>query len=54
MYFEPDSHNIGSVVRNEKDLFAALLDDKYYETKVEYHKYFDGESCKRIFLEITK
>ncbi|MNX56077.1 CDP-glycerol:poly(glycerophosphate) glycerophosphotransferase [compost metagenome] len=54
LYFEPDSHNIGSVVRNEKDLFAALLDDKYYETKVEYHKYFDGESCKRIFLEITK
>jgi CDP-glycerol glycerophosphotransferase (TagB/SpsB family) len=54
LYFEPDSHKVGPVVKNELDLFKAIIDVKENVTNVEYHKYYDGESCRRIFFEITK
>ena len=54
LYFESISHNVGPVVNNEMDLLEKIRNRKDFVNSVEYHKYLDGNSCNRVFSEITK
>jgi CDP-glycerol glycerophosphotransferase (TagB/SpsB family) len=50
LYYEPHSHNVGPIVRCEEDLLKQILNFNFTEKpSVEYHKYCDGNSCKRSF-----
>lgn len=50
LYYAPLSHNVGPIVTSEEDLLKQILNFNFnVKPGVEYHKYYDGNSCMRSF-----
>lgn len=56
LYFNPKDHNVGPVASNEDELLKIITDrnKQVNQCKVQYHKYYDGNACQRIYEFLVK